>query len=139
MLHNAFHLFCICYEVSRQVTTIELHTFYYTDGSISTLSFFYSDNTILRNLTHSVGNQLTDNRVVVCRNGSNLFNLIVVIANLFSLRFDRFYYLSNSLVDTTFQIHRISTCGNVLQTYAYDSLSQYGSGSSTITCIIASL
>ena len=138
MFHYTFHLFSICYEVSRQVTTVELHTFYYTDCSVSTFSFFDSDNTVFRNFAHCICNQFTDNRVVVCRDSSHLFNLVVVIAYSFSLSFNRFYYFSHSLVDTTFQIHWVCTCSNVLQTNTNDSLSQNSCSSCTITGIIAS-
>jgi len=33
-------------EISRQITAVELHTFYYTDSSVSTFSFFDSDYTV---------------------------------------------------------------------------------------------
>ena len=137
--HYAFHLFSICDEVSRQITTVELHTFYYTDSSVSTLSFFDSDYTILRYLTHCISNELTDHRVIVSRDSCYLFNLVVVITYHFSLSLDRFYYLSNCLVDTALQVHRVSTSSNVFQTNANDRLSQYSSSCCTVTSIITSL
>ena len=49
------------------------------------------------------------------------------------------YHLGNSLVDTSLQIHRIGTGGNILQTLVDDSLSKDGGSSGTITSIVASL
>ena len=120
MFHHTFHLFCISYKVSRQVTTVELHTFYHTDGSIRSFSFFDSNHTIFRNFTHSVCNQLTDSRIVIGRNSSHLFNLVIVVTYHFGLRLDRFNHFGNSFIDTTFQIHRICSGSNILQTYPYD-------------------
>ena len=67
---------------------IELHTFYYTDSSVCTFCFFDSDYTVFRNFTHSVSNQFTDYRVVVCRYGCNLFDLVIVVTYSFSLILD---------------------------------------------------
>ena len=120
MFHHAFHLFSISYKVSRQVTTVKLHTFYYTDCSICTFSFFDSDDTVFRNFAHCIRNQLTDNRVVICRNCSHLFNLVVVITYCFRLSLDRFHNFCHSLIDTTFQIHWICTGSYVLQTNTND-------------------
>ena len=137
--HFALHLLRIGNEVSREVTTVELHTFNHTDSSISTLCLFDSDNTVFGNFAHSVCNQLADNGVVVGRNGSNLLNLVIVVTHCFRLAFDRINHFGNSLVDTAFDIHRASTGSHVLQTFGYDSLSQNSSSCSTITCIITGL
>ena len=83
--HFTLHLLRISNEVSGKVTTIKLHTFYHTNSSISSLSFFDSNYTVFRNFTHSISNQLTNNRIIVCRYRSNLFNLIVVVTYFFSL------------------------------------------------------
>ena len=87
-LHLTFHLFRICHEVSRQITTVELHTFYYTDSSVCSFCFFDSNHTVFRNFTHSVSNQFTDYRIVVCRYSGNLFNLVIVVTYSFSLILD---------------------------------------------------
>ena len=43
------------------------------------------------------------------------------------------------LVDTALEVHGVGTGGNVLDTYIHDALCEYGSGSGTITRIVASL
>ena len=45
----------------------------------------------------------------------------------------------DSLVDTTLHLHRVSTRGDVFQTYIDDALSEYRSGSRTITSILIGL
>ena len=138
-LHFALHLLRVGNEVSREVATIELHTFNHTDSSISTLGLFDSDDTVFGNFAHSVCNQLTDNGVIVGRNRSNLFNLVIVVTHFLCLSFDRINHFGNSLVDTAFDIHRAGTSSHVLQAFGYDGLSQNSSGCSTITCIITGL
>ncbi len=46
---------------------------------------------------------------------------------------------SNGLVDTTFQVHGVGACGNVLQTYADNRLGENGSGCCAVACIVTGL
>ncbi len=139
IIHHALHLVGIGHEVTAQVTTVELHTLYHTDVSVAALALLDGDDTILRNLAHSVSQELTNLSVVVGRNSGNLLNLVIVVIHLLSMSLDVLHDSSHSLVDTTLQVHWVGTCGNVLQALVYDSLSQDSSGSCTITCVIASL
>ena len=139
ILHYTLHLLGICYEVGRQITTVELHTFYNTDGSVTALSFFDGDNTVLANLLHGVSQKLTNLGVVVGTNGSNLLNLLIVVTYLLCLLLNVGNNGSGSLVDTTLQVHGVGACSNVFQTFTYDSLSQYGSGCCSVTGIVTSL
>ena len=107
--------------------------------SVTAFTFLNSDDTILRNLTESLSKELTNLRVVVCRNGSHLFNLVVVVVHLFSILLDIINNSIHSLVNTTFQIHRISTSCYILQTFIYDSLCQNCCSCCSITSIITSL
>lgn len=54
------------------------------------------------------------------------------------MRFQAFHYFGNGFVNTALQVHRVSACCYVLQTFADDRLGQYSSGSGTITCNICS-
>ena len=139
ILHHTLHLLCIGNKVSREVTAVELHTFYYTNGSLTALSLFNSDNTVLANLLHGISQKFTNLRIVVGAYSSHLLYLLVVVAYLLSLLLDVSNNSSSSLVDTTLQIHRVGTGSNVLQTFAYNSLSQYGSCCGSVTCIVTSL
>ena len=65
VIHYTLHLVSICHEVTAQVTTVELHTFNYTDVGITALALLDSDDTILGNLAHSICQELTDFRIVV--------------------------------------------------------------------------
>ena len=105
---------------------------------ITALALLDGDHTILRYLAHCFSQQLTDFLIVVGRNGSHLLDLVVVVAYLLSTLGDVLSHSLHSLVDTTLQIHRISTSSDVLQTLANDSLGENGSSCCTITCIITS-
>ena len=139
VIHYTLHLVCVSHEVTTQVTTVELHTLNNTDIGITALALLDSDDTILRNLAHSVSQELTNLCIVVGRNSSHLLNLIIVVIYLLSMILDEGNDSSNSLVDTTLQIHWVSTCCYVLQALSYDSLSQDSSCCSTVTGIITSL
>ena len=45
----------------------------------------------------------------------------------------------HGLVDTTLQVHRVGTSGDILQTYVDDALSQNGSSCGAVTGIVARL
>ena len=139
VLHLALHLLGVGYEVGREVATVELHALYHTDGGVSALCLLNGDNAIFAHLLHSICQELANLGVVVGADGSNLLNLLIVVAHNLSHVLDFCNNGSNGLVDTALQVHGVGTSCHVLQTFANDSLSQYGSSGCTITSIIASL
>ena len=133
---NGFHFFAIGNEVWRNVTSIELHTFNNFYAGFGTFCFFNGDYAFFLYFFHCFGNNATYFAVVICRNGCNLFDFFRISSYFLSICFQVFDNLCNGFVNTTFQIHWICTCSNVLQSCVYNHLSQYGSGSSTITCLV---
>ena len=107
--------------------------------SLGTLSLLDGDHTLLIDLAHRLSDQLTDICVVVSRDGCNLLDLSDVLTDSLALLFERLNDRSNSLVDTALQIHRVCTCGYILQTDTDDSLSQHGCGRRTVTCVVVGL
>ena len=107
--------------------------------SLGTLSLLDGDHTLLVDLAHRLSDQLTDVCVVVSRDGCHLLDLSDVRTYGLALLFERCNNRCNSLVDTALQIHRVSACGYVLQTYTDDSLSQHRSGCGTVTCVVVGL
>ena len=83
---------------------------------ITALALLDGDDTVLRNLTHSISQQLTNLSVVVGTDSSHLLNLVVVVTNLLSTLLNVCNDSLYSLVNTTLQVHGISTCRHVLQT-----------------------
>ena len=57
----------------------------------------------------------------------------------FGLRCDAFYHFRYGLVDTAFQVHRISPGRYVLQSYANDGLRQNGSSCRTVAGFVVRL
>ena len=139
VLHLALHLLGVGNEIGRDITAVELHTFNNLYGRIGTLGLLNGDNTIFFHLAHSLGNELAYLLVVVGRDAGYRLYLREVVAYLLGLGFDTLNHFGNSFVDTAFQVHGIGTGRNVLQTYVDDSLSQYGSRSSTVTGIVTRL
>ena len=106
---------------------------------ITALALLDGDHTVLADLTHSLCEKLTNLLIVVGRYSSNLLNLVVVVAYLLSTLGNMVGHSLHCLVDTTLQIHRVSTSGHILQTLGHDSLCEDGSGGGTITSVVASL
>ena len=106
---------------------------------VTALALLDGDHTILRDLAHSLSEEFTDFLIIVGRYRSHLLNLVVVVTHLLSALGDMIRHGLHSLVDTTLQIHRVGTGGDILQTLGHDSLSQDGSGGRTVAGIVTSL
>src|SRR5205823_1625019 len=65
IFQKRFHRFRIGYEVGREITFIELHTFDYFKGSLDRLGFLDGNSSILAYFVHRVGNDLADGLVPV--------------------------------------------------------------------------
>ena len=139
VLHFASHLLRIRHEISREITTIELHTLHGLEDSVATLGIFDGNHAIYRHFAHTIGNELTDFSIVVGRDSGYLFDFVVVCAHLFSLRFDAFHHFAHSLVDTTLEIERISTSSHVFHAFGENGLCEHGGSCGAITCIITRL
>ena len=72
-------------KIWRKIATVELHTLNGLQNRVTALSIFNGDDAIDSHGTHTIGNQLTDFRVVVGRDCCHLLNLVVALLNLFSL------------------------------------------------------
>ncbi|CCX43770.1 putative uncharacterized protein [Prevotella sp. CAG:1031] len=82
---------------------------------------------------------MSDSFVVVCADACNIFNLLEIVTYGLGKLLDASDNSRYSLVDTALEIHRIGTCGHILQTDTDNRLSKDGSGCCAVTCIIAGL
>ena len=98
------------------------------------LGFFYSDNTIIGNLLHSISYQLT-NLFITCRNCCYICDLGFAAYFLAHL-LDCFYSNICSFLHTFSHNDRVCTCCQVSHSLMYHCLSKYCSSCSTITCNI---
>ena len=96
MFHHTFHLFCISYKVSRQVTTVELHTFNHVQFVLQTGTVFNGDNAFFTDFVHRFSDQFTYGFVGVSRDGTNLSNRFRVRAR-YGQRFQFFNWMSGLL------------------------------------------
>jgi len=137
MIQFHFHFLRVGHEVRGEVSSVKLHTFYSLHFSFSTFCLFHSDYTVFANFIHGISNHFTDFLVVVCRNSRYLSDFFGSRDWLgVGLQFS--YNCCYSLVDATLQIHWICTSSYVFDSYVEDRLSQYGSGSSSITRLVSS-
>ena len=115
-----------------------MHTFNYFHFSLGSFGFFYRDHTFFGHFFHGLCDQRTDVVISIGRNTGNLTDFVIVFPNGFFLCFQAFYNFSNSLVDTSLQIHRVCSGSYVFQAHVDNGLSQdrccCGSISGVITC-----
>ena len=133
------HLFGIGHEVGRDITAVELHALDHLDMGLGSLGLLDGDDTLVVDLGHRLGDQLTDRLVVVGRNGGHLLDLGEIRADLLALLPQRLHDRRNGLVDTAFQVHRVGSGRHVLQTDADDRLRQHGCGGRTVARIVVGL
>ncbi len=139
LVHLDLHGLGVGNEIRTDISAVELHTLYHVYGRVHTFCLADGDNAVFADFAHSVGNQLTDGRVVVGGDGSHLFNLVKVVAYHFTLLLDVSHNRANGFVHTAFEVHRVCPCGNVLQTYTDDGLGQYRSRRGAVACLVAGL
>ena len=65
VIHFTFHLFGIGYEIWRNVTAVELHTFHHFHAGSSALGFFHCDYAFFLNFLHGLSYELAYLRIVV--------------------------------------------------------------------------
>ena len=136
-IHFALHFLGIRNEVRRNISPVELHTFYNIDSRIGTFGLFYRDNTFFLYFFHSLGNELANLAIVVGRDTSNRFDFLKIVAYFLSLSLDAFYHFGYGFVDASFQIHGVGSGSYVFKAYVYDGLCQYCCCRCSVTGIIA--
>ena len=132
ILENRFHPLRIRHEVRGEIAAVELHAVDGVQCRLEATSLFDRDDTVLADLLHCVGNQLTDLGVVVRRNRTNLRNVLLVLG----LRGERVKLSHDglhALVDPAADTHRVRTGGDVLEAFTEDGLGQHRSGRGTVT------
>ncbi len=82
IFHLGFHRFRIGDEVRRQIAAIELHTFDDFERGVGGLGFFNRDHAVFADFFHRIGDQLTNDLVVVGGNRADLGDLGLVADRL---------------------------------------------------------
>ena len=72
VIEYCFHLLWVSNEVWREITIAKLHTFNDIKRGIGGSRFLNGDDTILANLIHGVSDHLTNFRITIGGNGTNL-------------------------------------------------------------------
>ncbi len=133
------HLLGVGDEVCRDVATVELHTLNHIYVSLGTLCLLDGDYTLVIYLCHSLGNELTNLLIVVCRDCRHLLNLIEVRAYNLALLLQRLHNLLNRSVDTALQVHGVCTGSHILDAHRDKRLRKNRSRSCAITGIVVGL
>jgi hypothetical protein len=119
-------------EVGRNESTVELHSLGNLELVLDGLTLLNGDNTLLSNLLHGVGDQLSDMAVSVGGDGGDLGNLSgggdVTLVGL--------EVLNDGLdggLGTTAEVHGVASGGDVLDGLGEDSAGKDGSGGGSIS------
>ena len=135
-LEFCVHFLRVSYEIGRNVTAVELHTFNHFYFGFSTFGFLHRDHAFFGHFLHGLSDQCSDIVITVGRDTGNLTNFVIVFTNSFFLFLQILHYFSNSFVDTSLQIHRVRSGSHVFQAHVDDRLSQDRCGCSSISGII---
>ena len=82
---------------------------------------------------------MADSLVVVGGDAGYVFDLLEIVADLFALCLDAFNHDCHRTVDAALDVHRVCTCGHVLETDIDDSLSKHGCCCCSVACVITCL
>ena len=126
ILELAFHTLGSGDEVRREVTLVELHTLDDIESRLERLGLFDRDRAVLTDLIHRIGNHLADFGITVSGNRGDLSDLIGRLDLLGELG-DRLGNGGGSLVDTVLKGHSVRAGGEILKTFAVNSLGEQGS------------
>ncbi|CAH0040953.1 unnamed protein product [Clonostachys solani] len=119
-------------EVGRDESTVESHTLSDLELILHGLALLDGDDTLLANLLHGIGNHLAEVVVAVGTDGGNLSDLLaggdVTLVGLEELDDS-----VDSSLDTTAQVHRVATGGNVLYSLGENGTAEDGGSGGTVT------
>ena len=100
------HFFLVCDEVWGEVTPVELHALDDFEFGVGRFGFLDGDDAFMPDLSHGIGQILSDLRITIGRNGADLgdFGIVRDLAGVALQFLDN---CSNCKVDTALQIHRV--------------------------------
>ena len=137
IINHAFHLVRIGYHVRGKVSAVKLHAFYNLQAGAHGLGVFYSNNTVISYLFHSVCNESAD--LLISRgNGSNLCNGFLGV-NRNSSVFNFLNKNANSFFNALLQDHRICTGCYVSHAFMNHGLSKQSCGGCAVACYVIGL
>ena len=138
IVEHRSHRIPVVADVSGKVSAVELHAFHEVDCRLDRLGLLDSDDAILADLVHSIGDLIADCPVVVCGNGSDLRNLLLILDHLGFL-LDALDRILDSLVDAPLYTHWIDTRRNALHAFLGNRPSKYRCRSRSIASHVVGL
>src|SRR6185369_6365599 len=137
VLEDAFHTIRIGDEVGREVAAVELHAFHDFEGGLHRLGFLDGDDAILADLLHGFGDDAADLLVVVGGDGADLRDHVALdvareLLDLFDGHFD-------GALNAALEGGGAGACGDSLDAFTEDSLSEHGGGGGAIAGDVAGL
>ena len=131
VLQFSDHLVGVGDEVGREIAAVELHAFDDIEFALGGLGFLDGDDTLVANFLHRFCDHVTNRRLTIGGNSTNLTNffgrLDLLRALLDVLDGDR-----DGHVDAALQVHRVHAGGHVLGTLADDRLGEHGGGGGAV-------
>jgi len=132
------HFLRIGDKVGRDIAPIELHPFNDLQFGFHSLGFFNGDHPILADFLHCFRDDVSNSRIVVCRNGADLGNLLLVADGLTAL-LQFIHNESHPLVDSSLQRHGVHTGDDKLGSFTINRLGEHGSRRGAVARLIRSL
>ena len=138
VIEHALHPLRVSYEVRRDVTLVEPHTFNEVEFHTKGLALFYGDHSVGADFLQSFGDHRTDLRVRG-RDCGHVRDLRGVGINFYCTLFDRIHRGNHCGLDTFFEHHRVGSRSNVAESFPHHGPRENGGGSSSVTGDIVGL
>ena len=131
VVEDRFHPLGVGDHVGGDIALVELHSFDEFERSLRALGLFDSDDAVLADLVHRVGDQLADGAVLRGVGGDLLNGVLRLNGSRSGL--DVGDDGLDGLVDPALDGERVAAGGDVLQTFADNGLRQNGGGRGAVT------
>ncbi|PKS09713.1 hypothetical protein jhhlp_004334 [Lomentospora prolificans] len=125
-------------EVGGDEAAVETHTLSDLHLVLESLALLDGNDTLLADLLHGVGNELTDVLVAVGRDGGDLSNLLAG-GDVTLVLLEELDDVVDGGLDTAAEVHRVAAGGNVLDGLGEDGAGEHGGGGGTVTSNLVGL
>ena len=138
VFQNTRHLLGVGDEMGGKVSLVHLHPLDPVDGGVERLALFHGDDAVLADLFHRIGDDVSDLRIVVGSNATDLGDLGLVLdlrRHLTKASHDR----HDSLLDSSLQTHRVCTRSDIPQSFMEDCIGENCRSGGAVSGVVGGL
>ena len=136
VLQHCFHARRIRDKVGGDIAPVKLHALDDVQRGVGRLAVFYRDDAVFADLIHGIGQQITDDGIVVRRDEADLGDFLLVL-DIAAERAEFLHHRLDRLVNAALDVDGAMASGDLFQAFAVDDLRQHGGRRRAITGDVA--